>query len=100
MDPNFVSSVRNFVKILESAGVTYGVLSNEQCSGDPANKLGDKLTYQLLMDQNVEELNKVKNVTTMCPHCVVNLQKEYKKYHEIKYEVKPVSYTHLRAHET
>ena len=88
MDPNFVSSVRNFVKILESAGVTYGVLSNEQCSGDPANKLGDKLTYQLLMDQNVEELNKVKNVTTMCPHCVVNLQKEYKKYHEIKYEVK------------
>lgn len=24
----------------------------------------------------------------MCPHCVVNLQKEYSKYHEIKYEVK------------
>ena len=88
MDPNFVSSVKNFTKILDSAGVTYGVLSNEQCSGDPANKLGDKLTYQLLMDQNVEELNKVKNVTTMCPHCVVNLQKEYSKYHEIKYEVK------------
>ena len=58
---------KNFTKILDSAGVTYGVLSNEQCSGDPANKLGDKLTYQLLMDQNVEELNKVKNVTTMCP---------------------------------
>ena len=88
MDPNFVSSVKNFTKILDSAGVTYGVLSNEQCSGDPANKLGDKLTYQLLMDQNVKELNKVKNVTTMCPHCVVNLQKEYSKYHEIKYEVK------------
>ena len=88
MDPNFIGSVKNFTKILDSAGVTYGVLSNEQCSGDPANKLGDKLTYQLLMDQNVEELNKVKNVTTMCPHCVVNLQKEYSKYHEIKYEVK------------
>ena len=88
MDPNFISSIRNFVKILDSAGVSYGVLSNEQCSGDPANKLGDKLTYQLLMDQNVEQLNKVKNVASMCPHCVVNLQKEYKKYHEIKYEVK------------
>ena len=88
MDPNFIGSVKNFTKILDSAGVTYGVLSNEQCSGDPANKLGDKLTYQLLMDQNVEELNKVKNVTTMCPHCVVNLQKEYSKYHEIKYVVK------------
>ena len=57
MDPNFVSSVRNFVKILESAGVTYGVLSNEQCSGDPANKLGDKLTYQLLMDQKIFLVN-------------------------------------------
>ncbi|RPG99662.1 MAG: (Fe-S)-binding protein [Candidatus Pelagibacter sp. TMED118] len=88
MDPNFINSIRNFVKILDSAGVSYGVLSNEQCSGDPANKLGDKLTYQLLMDQNVEQLNKVKNVASMCPHCVVNLQKEYKKYHEIKYEVK------------
>ncbi len=88
MDPNFVKSVENFTKILDSAGVTYGVLSNEQCSGDPANKLGDKLTYQMLMDNNVEELNKVKRVTTMCPHCVVNLQKEYSKYHEIKYEVK------------
>ena len=88
MDPNFLSSVRNFVKILDSADVSYGILSNEQCSGDPANKLGDKLTYQLLMDQNVEELNKVQNVVTMCPHCVVNLQKEYKKYHEINYEVK------------
>ncbi len=88
MDPNFVKSVENFTKILDSAGVTYGVLSNEQCSGDPANKLGDKLTYQMLMDSNVEELNKVKKVTTMCPHCVVNLQKEYSKYHDIKYEVK------------
>ena len=88
MDPNFVKSVENFTKILDSAGVTYGVLSNEQCSGDPANKLGDKLTYQMLMDNNVEELNKVKRVTTMCPHCVVNLQKEYSKYHDIKYEVK------------
>ena len=88
MDPNFVKSVENFTKILDSAGITYGVLSNEQCSGDPANKLGDKLTYQMLMDNNVEELNKVKKVTTMCPHCVVNLQKEYSKYHEIKYEVK------------
>ena len=88
MDPNFVKSVENFTKILDSAGITYGVLSNEQCSGDPANKLGDKLTYQMLMDNNVEELNKVKKVTTMCPHCVVNLQNEYSKYHEIKYEVK------------
>ncbi|HIC83644.1 MAG TPA: (Fe-S)-binding protein [Candidatus Marinimicrobia bacterium] len=88
IDPNFVKSVENFTKILDSAGITYGVLSNEQCSGDPANKLGDKLTYQMLMDNNVKELNKVKKVTTMCPHCVVNLQKEYSKYHEIKYEVK------------
>ena len=54
MDPNFVKSVENFTKILDSAGITYGVLSNEQCSGDPANKLGDKLTYKMLMDNNVE----------------------------------------------
>ena len=55
MDPNFVSSVRNFVKILESAGVTYGVLSNEQCSGDPANKLGDKLNDKELAASGVTQ---------------------------------------------
>ncbi len=87
LDPDFENSVRSFTKILDEAGVTYGVLTEEMCSGDPANRLGDKLTYQMLMEQNKEQLEGVKKVTSLCPHCVVNLDQEYKKYGEVSYKV-------------
>ena len=78
LDPDFENSVRSFTKILDEAGVTYGILAEEMCSGDPANRLGDKLTYQMLMEQNKEQLQDVKKITSLCPHCVVNLDQEYK----------------------
>ena len=87
LDPNFNKSVENFTKILDVAGVTYGVLAEEQCSGDPANRLGDKLTYTMLREHNIEQLSKTKKVVTLCPHCAVNLGKEYGKYSSISYTV-------------
>ena len=67
--------------------MTYGVLAKEKCTGEPANKLGDKLTYNMLMQENLETLKEVKKVITMCPHCTVNLGIEYAKYSKIEYEV-------------
>jgi len=87
LDPNFNKSVENFIKILDVAGVTYGVLAEEQCSGDPANRLGDKLTYTMLREHNMEQLSETKKVVTLCPHCAVNLGKEYGKYGSINYTV-------------
>ncbi len=87
LDPNFNKSVENFTKILDVAGVTYGVLAEEQCSGDPANRLGDKLTYTMLREHNMEQLTETKKVVTLCPHCAVNLGKEYGKYDAINYTV-------------
>ena len=87
LDPNFNKSVENFTKILDVAGVTYGVLAEEQCSGDPANRLGDKLTYTMLREHNMEQLSETKKVVTLCPHCAVNLGKEYGKYGSINYTV-------------
>ncbi|MEC9457141.1 MAG: heterodisulfide reductase-related iron-sulfur binding cluster [Candidatus Neomarinimicrobiota bacterium] len=87
LDPNFNKSVENFTKILDVAGVTYGVLADEQCSGDPANRLGDKLTYTMLREHNMEQLSETKKVVTLCPHCAVNLGKEYGKYGTINYTV-------------
>ena len=86
-DLNFNKSVENFTKILDVAGVTYGVLADEQCSGDPANRLGDKLTYTMLREHNMEQLSETKKVVTLCPHCAVNLGKEYGKYGTINYTV-------------
>ncbi|MDP6578022.1 MAG: heterodisulfide reductase-related iron-sulfur binding cluster [Candidatus Marinimicrobia bacterium] len=87
MDPNYTKSVENYAKILDVAGVSYGVLEKEWCSGDPANRLGEKMTYQLLMEHNLEQLSSAKKVTTMCPHCAVNIGKEYRKYGDVPYEV-------------
>jgi Fe-S oxidoreductase/uncharacterized membrane protein YhaH (DUF805 family) len=87
LDLNFNKSVENFTKILDVAGVTYGVLADEQCSGDPANRLGDKLTYTMLREHNMEQLSETKKVVTLCPHCAVNLGKEYGKYGTINYTV-------------
>lgn len=87
LDPNFNKSVENFTKILDVAGVTYGVLAEEQCSGDPANRLGDKLTYTMLREHNLEQLSETKKVVTLCPHCALNLGKEYSQYDQINYTV-------------
>ncbi len=87
MDPKFTSSVLNLVKILDKANATYGILKKEQCTGEPANRLGDKLTYNMLMQANLEELKTVQKIITMCPHCSVNLGVEYAKYAKIDYEV-------------
>ena len=87
MDPKFTNSVMSLVKILDSAKKTFGILKKEKCTGDPVNRLGDKLTYNMLMNENLQELKEVKKIITMCPHCSINLGVEYAKYSKIDYEV-------------
>ena len=87
MDPKFSSSVMSLVKILDKANASYGILKKEKCTGEPANRLGDKLTYNMLMQANLEELKTVQKIITMCPHCSINLGVEYSKYEKIDYEV-------------
>ena len=88
LDPDFTTSVENYIRILDNAGVSYGILEEEWCCGDPANRLGEKMTFQLLMEHNLEQLSDVKKITTLCPHCVVNLQIEYRKYAVLPYQVR------------
>ncbi len=87
LDPKYGDSVINLTKILDKAKITYGILAKEKCTGEPANKLGDKLTYNMLMQENLETLKEVKKIITMCPHCSINLGTEYAKYQKIEYEV-------------
>ena len=59
LDPKYGDSVINLTKILDKADITYGILAKEKCTGEPANKLGDKLTYNMLMKENLETLKEV-----------------------------------------
>jgi Fe-S oxidoreductase len=67
---------------LDAAGISFAVLGQEeQCTGDPARRMGNDYVYQMLATANVETLNKYgigeKVVVTACPHCFNSLGNEY-----------------------
>ncbi|MCM2280084.1 MAG: (Fe-S)-binding protein [Oligoflexia bacterium] len=75
--------VRAFASILKKAEIKFAILGNEeQCTGDPARRIGNEYLYQTLAKANVETLNryKVKKIVTACPHCFNTLKNEYKEF--------------------
>ena len=69
-----------FVKILNSAGIDFAILGNEEsCTGDPARRAGNEFVFQMTALQNIEVLNmyEVKDIVTACPHCFNTLKNEY-----------------------
>jgi Fe-S oxidoreductase len=70
-----------FKKILDTAGVSYGVLPDEQCTGDAARRAGNEYLFTELATANVEMLTEagVKKIVATCPHCIRTLS-EYKDF--------------------
>ncbi len=71
---------RAFAQILESAGIEFAILGNEEaCTGDPARRAGNEFLYQMVALQNIETLNMygVKKMVTACPHCFNTIKNEY-----------------------
>lgn len=82
-DKRYRNVTKSFAKLLNKAGVKYGVLgSEEKCTGDPARRLGNEFLAETFIKQNVETLKKynVKKVVTACPHCMHTLKNEYNKF--------------------
>ena len=74
---------RAMVKILNAAGVNFGVLGMEEmCTGDAARRLGNEYLFQMMAMQNIETLNGygVKKIVTACPHCFNTLKDEYPQF--------------------
>ncbi|MFL2931631.1 MAG: heterodisulfide reductase-related iron-sulfur binding cluster [bacterium] len=68
------------VKILNAAGVDFGILGAEEvCTGDPARRAGGEFTFQMCAKKNIETLNEygVKKIITTCPHCFNTYKNEY-----------------------
>jgi len=79
-DDRNVSVTKAMVKILNAAGVNYGILGKqESCTGDPARRSGNEYLYQMLAETNIETLNSLnfKKIITQCPHCLNTLKNEY-----------------------
>jgi len=71
---------RALVKIMQAAGVKFGILGMEEgCTGEPARRLGNEYLYFTLAQMNVETLNRYKfdKIVTQCPHCFNTIKNEY-----------------------
>ena len=69
-----------FVKIMNTAGVNFGVLgSEESSSGDVAKRAGNEFLFQMQALANIEVMNtyNVKNIVTTCPHSYNTIKNEY-----------------------
>jgi Fe-S oxidoreductase len=72
---------RAFVKIMNKAGVNFGVLgAEESSSGDAAKRAGNEFLFQMQAMTNIEVMNayNVKRIVTACPHSYNILKNEYK----------------------
>jgi Fe-S oxidoreductase len=79
-DTRAQKTAQAFAKILNTAGVNYAVLGqNEACTGDSARRAGREDIFFGLASQNVEILNEVapKRIVTTCPHCLHTIRNEY-----------------------
>ena len=73
---------RAVVTCLEAAGVSFAVLGQEEnCTGDPARRMGNEYVFQILAGQNIETLNRYRmgerTIVTACPHCFNTIGNEY-----------------------
>lgn len=71
---------RSLAKILNHAGVRYGVLGlEEKCCGDPARRSGNEYLFQSMAMENIQVLQqyRFKYLLTSCPHGLHVFQEEY-----------------------
>jgi len=71
---------RAFVKIMNRAGVDFGVLGTEESSsGDTAKRAGNEFLFQMQALANIKVMNgyNVKHIVTTCPHSYNTLKNEY-----------------------
>jgi Fe-S oxidoreductase/nitrate reductase gamma subunit len=74
---------RAMVRVLQAAHVDFAILGDEeQCTGDPAHRMGNEHLYQTLANRNIQTLNQygVRKVITTCPHCFNTLKNEYPEF--------------------
>ncbi|NJN26717.1 MAG: (Fe-S)-binding protein [Cyclobacteriaceae bacterium] len=79
-DERYKKVTRSFVKILNLAGVSFGVLGEEEsCTGDPARRAGNEFLFQMQAMSNIQVLNgyQIKKIVTACPHCFNTIKNEY-----------------------
>ena len=81
-DPQGREIILALARVLRHAGVTFGVLRKEKCTGDPARRLGNDLAASQVTEANIETLRaaKVGKMVSICPHCVLTIGTDWREY--------------------
>jgi Fe-S oxidoreductase len=81
-EADYQKSMRSLFEILRARGVTFGVLSKERCTGDPAKRTGNEYMFQELANGNIADLRAAapKKILTSCPHCVKTIGDDYRRF--------------------
>jgi Fe-S oxidoreductase len=79
-DPQGREIVLALARVLRHAGVTFGVLRKEKCTGDPARRLGNDLAFTQVAENNIEAIKaaNVKKMVSICPHCVRTISNDWR----------------------
>jgi Fe-S oxidoreductase len=94
-DPRGIKVARALVKVLDAAGVSYGIIGNEEsCCGEALRKMGGEEQFMSLAERNIQLWSErgVKKIITTSPHCYMTFTQEYP---ELGAEVEVVHYTQL-----
>ncbi len=79
-DPRSTKIARSLVRLLQHAGVSFGVIGTEEsCCGESMRKVGDEELFQNLAQSNIELFNSngVTKIITTSPHCLWTFSNEY-----------------------
>jgi len=81
-DPRGREIIAAFAQVMTHLGASFGVLSKERCTGDPARRLGNDLLFQQLAEENLKSLAeaKVTRIVSICPHCVRTISTDWKEH--------------------
>jgi Fe-S oxidoreductase len=73
---------RAVVKILNAAGVSYGVMREERCHAEVGRRLGEEYLYQTVQQENIEAIKqyRFRKVITHCPHCFNTIKNEFPQF--------------------
>jgi Fe-S oxidoreductase len=69
-------------QILDTAGVSWGVLPRETCCGEPARRAGNEYLFLQLSAKLIETFAdaRVKKIVSCDPHCVAMFDRDYRQF--------------------
>lgn len=81
-DSRAQQTVLAVVQLLQAAGISFAILSEEKCCGEVVKRLGEEGRFQLAAMENIEmlEMYADKLFLTSCPHCYNTLKYEYRDF--------------------